>query len=318
LSPALTSSRVAVLSGNGGVVKTTGAAALSLAAARRGKRVLLVEVEGRDGIGRPFGAGTLGYREQRLAENVFGLSVSPEEALGEYLKLFYGIGRIGGALARTRAVEFATDTAPGLRDILLIGKVKEAERRRVEGRYVYDLIVVDAPPTGRLPRFLEAPRAVVDLVHAGPIRSQAQGVLDMVFDARRLQVVLVTLPEDMSVRETAESVESLRKMGVALGPVVVNGLWQELDGRALGRDAAGTLRTAVSRAGIDISEEGIEALAQTATIHGKRARNQRLAIKELDDEPDLTLARLPYLFTVAIGPEEIGRLADSLESSRVL
>jgi anion-transporting ArsA/GET3 family ATPase len=277
--------------------------------------VLLVEVEGRDAIGRPFGAGALGYREQRLADNVYGLSVSPEEALGEYLKLFYGIGRLGGALARTRAVEFATDTAPGLRDILLIGKVKEAERRRQDGRYAYDLIVVDAPPTGRLPRFLEAPRAVVDLVHSGPIRTQAQGVLDMVFDPKRLQVVLVTLPEDMSVRETAESVETLRKMGVAIGPVIVNGMWEELDLRALGRDPVAALRKASTHAGIELSDEALGRLAETAVTHGKRARNQRKAIEELDDDPDLPITQLPYLFTVAIGLEEIEWLADSLETS---
>jgi anion-transporting ArsA/GET3 family ATPase len=314
MSPTLTSSRVAVVSGKGGVGKTTVAASLSLAAAARGKRVLLVEVEGRDAIGRPFGVGALGYREQRLAEGVFGLSVSPEEALGEYLKLFYGIGRIGGALARTRAVEFATDTAPGLRDILLIGKVKEAERRRQEGRYVYDLIVVDAPPTGRLPRFLEAPRAVVDLVRSGPIRNQAQGVLDMVFDPKRLQVVLVTLPEDMSVRETAESVETLGKMGVALGPIIVNGMWKELDMRALGRDPAGTLRKASKSAGIELSDEALTRLAELAVAHGRRARNQRKAIEELED-PDVSLLLLPYLYTVAIGPEEVKLLAESLEKS---
>ena len=314
MSPTLTSSRVAVVSGKGGVGKTTVAASLSLAAAARGKRVLLVEVEGRDAIGRPFGVGALGYREQRLAEGVFGLSVSPEEALGEYLKLFYGIGRVGGALARTKAVEFATDTAPGLRDILLIGKVKEAERRRQEGRYVYDLIVVDAPPTGRLPRFLEAPRAVVDLVRSGPIRNQAQGVLDMVFDPKRLQVVLVTLPEDMSVRETAESVETLGKMGVALGPIIVNGMWKELDMRALGRDPAGTLRKASKSAGIELSDEALTRLAELAVAHGRRARNQRKAIEELED-PDVSLLLLPYLYTVAIGPEEVKLLAESLEKS---
>lgn len=318
MSPTLRSSRVAVVSGKGGVGKTTVAASLSLAAARRGSRVLLVEVEGRDAIGRPFGAGALGYREKLLTDNLYGLSVSPEEALGEYLKLFYGIGRIGGALARTRAVEFATDTAPGLRDILLIGKVKEAERRRQDGKYAYDLIVVDAPPTGRLPRFLEAPRAVVELVHAGPIRTQAQGVLDMVFDAKRLQVVLVTLPEDMSVRETAESIETLGKMGVAVGPIIVNGMWEELDLRALGRDPVAALRTASSHAGIELSEEALGRLAEVTVNHGRRARNQRKAIQELDVDSELPITQLPYLFTVSIGPDEIRRLADALESSGVL
>jgi anion-transporting ArsA/GET3 family ATPase len=318
MTPALTDSRVAVVSGKGGVGKTTVAAALATAAARSGKQVLLVEVEGRNGIGPPFGVAKLGYAAQRLAPGVTGLSVFPEEALGEYLKLFYGIGRIGGALARSRAVEFATDTAPGLRDILLIGKVLESERRRAEGRYLYDLVVVDAPPTGRLPRFLDAPRAIVELVHSGPIRKQAQSVLDMVYDRKRLQVVLVTLPEDMPVRETADAAETLRKMGVALGPVVVNGVWPELDARALGRDPAGALRAAADRGGVPLGDEAIARLAEVAASHGRRARNQRRAIKQLQGEIALSSVLLPYLFTTKVALPEIERLAETIRASEAL
>ena len=126
---------------------------------------------------------------------------------------------------------------------------------------------------------------------------------------------MVTLPEDMSIRETTESVETLRKMGVALGPVIVNGLWREVDLRRLGREPAAALRADAGRAGIELSEEALARLGETALTHAKRARNQRNAIKELDDDPDLTVAQLPYLFTVTIGPEEIARLADALGTS---
>src|SRR5260221_5592111 len=193
----LTDARVAIVSGKGGVGKTTVSAALAVAAAEAGERVLLLEVDGRNAIAPLFGIQSLGYAERMLLPNLRAEAVIPDEALVEYLYMFYGIKRIGRALANTKAVDFATSVAPGLRDILLIGKVKEAERRRVTEAYAFDLVVVDAPPTGRLPRFLDAPRAVTDLVHAGPIRTQAHGVLDMITDANRLQVVLVTLPDEM-------------------------------------------------------------------------------------------------------------------------
>ncbi|MGH2795638.1 MAG: ArsA-related P-loop ATPase, partial [Actinomycetota bacterium] len=241
----LTDSRLAIVSGKGGVGKTTVAAALAVAAANAGKRVLLVEVEQREAIAPLFGERAIGYEERRLAPNITGLSVIPDDALVEYLYLFYGIRRVGKVLRGTKAIDFATNVAPGLRDILLIGKVKEAERRRQQGSYVYDLIVLDAPPTGRLPRFLDAPRAVVELVNSGPIRQQAQGVLDMVTDPKRCRVVLVTLPEDMPVRETVEAADTLAKMNVNVGPIVVNAVLPQVFPtsklRALAKDATGPL-----------------------------------------------------------------------------
>src|SRR5919108_6411208 len=125
----LTASRLAIVSGKGGVGKTTVAAALAVAAGRAGKQVLLVEVEQRQALAPLFGERPLGYEERRVASNITALSVEPDEALVEYLYLFYGIPRVGKVLRGSRAVDFATNIAPGLRDILLIGKVKEAERR---------------------------------------------------------------------------------------------------------------------------------------------------------------------------------------------
>lgn len=316
MSDSLTASRLAIVSGKGGVGKTTVAAALSLAAARSGKRVLLVEVEQREGLAPLFGQPPIGYEERALAPNVTGLSVVPDEALVEYLYLFYGIRYVGRVLKGSRAIEFATNVAPGLRDILLIGKVKEAERRRIQGRYAYDLIVLDAPPTGRLPRFLEAPRAVVELVKSGPIRQQAQGVTDMIFDPKRCQVVLVTLPEDMPVRETGESVETLGKMGVALGPVVVNGVWPEVLPagalKSVAKDARPALETEAERAGIRLSTEAIAEVARVAGAHARRQINQQDAIAELERETGLPKLTLPHLFSPRIGKDEVARLADEL------
>lgn len=318
MSASLTASRLAIVSGKGGVGKTTVAAALALAAGRKGKRVLLVEVEQRQAIAPLFGERPIGYEERRLAPNVTAISVEPDEALVEYLYLFYGIRRVGKVLRGTRAVDFATNVAPGLRDILLIGKVKEAERRRQQGRYVYDLIVLDAPPTGRLPRFLDAPRAVTELVSSGPIRQQSQGVLDMVTDAKRCRVVLVTLAEDMPVRETVEAGDALAKMNVAVGPIVINSVFPEVFPasklKSLAKDAAPPLAAEAEQAGLRLTEEAVGGLARVVSMHARRTVHQREAIAELRNETSIPTLELPFVFSPRMGREEIERLGAELES----
>jgi len=316
MAGSLVTSRLAIVSGKGGVGKTTVAAALALAVAREGKQVLLVEVEQREGLASLFGEKHIGYEETRLAPNVTGLSVVPDEALVEYLYLFYGIRYVGRVLKGSKAVDFATNIAPGLRDILLIGKLKEAERRRVAGTYAYDLIVLDAPPTGRLPRFLEAPRAVVELVHSGPIRTQAQGVLDMVSDPKRCQVILVTLPEDMPVAETADAKEALTKLGVAVGPVVVNGVFPDAfapdDLTEMAADPRVALERDAEHSGVSLGGDAIEALSRVAGAHARRTIHQHEAIEDLSRETGLPQLRLPFLFSPRMGRDEVMRLADAL------
>jgi anion-transporting ArsA/GET3 family ATPase len=313
MPPTLSAARVAVVSGKGGVGKTTVAAAIALASARAGRHTLIAEIEEREALAPIFGLTELGFEERALAPNLTGLSIQPDESLVEYLQQFYGIPRLSRAIVQSKLVEFATNTAPGLRDILEIGKIKEAERRRKEGRYVFDQIVLDAPATGRLPRLLDAPRAIVDLVHSGPIATQAQGVLDMVTDPKRLQVVLVAQPEDMSVRETIESAETLQKSGIELGPVVVNGMWPQIP--ALGKDPAAALQPAAAALGL--GAQAVAELASVAGAHARRARNQRAAANELESELKLPCIELPYLFTERVGRHEIDELAGLLLGSEL-
>jgi anion-transporting ArsA/GET3 family ATPase len=217
-----------IVSGKGGTGKTTIAAALACALATKDRRVLLCEVEGRDGIAEVFGVPDLvGDEERRLSRtpsggSIYGLSIDAEDALAEYLETFYHMGLAGKALDRFGAIDFATSIAPGLRDVLLTGKVYEAVRRREKRRHnSYDAVVLDAPPTGRIAQFLNVHEAVSGLARVGPIRNQADSIMRVLRSATTV-VHLVTLLEDMPVTETEEAVAALGPTHIRVGTVIEN------------------------------------------------------------------------------------------------
>ncbi|MFE6870824.1 ArsA-related P-loop ATPase [Kitasatospora sp. NPDC057692] len=234
--------RLHVVSGKGGTGKTTVAAALALALAAEGHRTLLIEVEGRQGIAELFGIAALPYEERRIASvtpaqlglppaqdgaaatggEVHALAIDTEQALLEYLDMFYKLGRAGKALQKVGFVDFATTIAPGVRDVLLTGKACEAARRKgPDGRRRYDAVVMDAPPTGRITRFLNVNSEVAGLARIGPIHSQAQAVM-RVLKSPETAVHLVTLLEEMPVQETVDGFAELHEAGLPVGGVLVN------------------------------------------------------------------------------------------------
>ncbi|MEZ0091320.1 ArsA-related P-loop ATPase [Streptacidiphilus sp. EB129] len=231
--------RLHVVSGKGGTGKTTVAAALAMALAAEGKRTLLIEVEERQGIAELFGISALPYEERKVASvgpgalgrsmskqgaregEVFALAIDIEQALLEYLEMFYKLGRAGKALRKVGFIDFATTIAPGLRDVLLTGKACEAVRRKgPDGRRVYDAVVMDAPPTGRVSRFLNINTEVAGLARFGPIFTQSQAVM-RVIQSPETAVHLVTLLEEMPVQETVDGVAELRAAGLPVGGVFV-------------------------------------------------------------------------------------------------
>ena len=219
--------RLHVVTGKGGTGKTTVAAATALALAHGGKRVILLEVEGRQGIAQLFDTAPLPHEERKIAVaegggEVWALAIDPATALLEYLELFYNLRRAGSALQRMGAIDFVTTIAPGLRDVLLTGKACELVRRGEKGQpNAYDAVVLDAPPTGRITRFLNVNAEVSGLAKVGPIRNQADSVM-AVLRSPRTAVHVVTLLEEMPIQEAVDGIAELTEARIPVGSIIVN------------------------------------------------------------------------------------------------
>jgi anion-transporting ArsA/GET3 family ATPase len=268
--------RLHVVTGKGGTGKTTVAAALALALAAGGHRTLLVEVEGRQGIAQLFGTDPLPYQERRIASTgdggqVHALAVDPEQALLEYLDRFYKLGAAGRALRRVGAIDFATTIAPGLRDVLLTGKVKEATTRTEGGHRSYRAVVMDAPPAGRIGRFLNVTTETARLAKVGPIKSQSEGVAALL-RSPMTSVHLVTLLEEMPVQETADTLAELVGLRLPVGRIIVNAARPALLAGALAPASQAELRQGLAAAGLPADRGTVRGLH--AQILDQRAREQ--------------------------------------------
>ncbi|MDX6240124.1 MAG: hypothetical protein QOG10_4944 [Kribbellaceae bacterium] len=284
--------RLHVVTGKGGTGKTTVAAAMALALADRGKRILLVEVEGRQGLAQVFDVPPLPYVERRIAVGpaggeVFALAVDAEAALLDYLDMYYHLGRAGKALDKVGAVDFVTTIAPGLRDVLLTGKVYEATRRKSHGHLAYDAVVLDAPPTGRIGRFLNVNHEVAGLAKVGPIRNQADAITGML-RSDVTQVHLVTLLEEMPVQETLDAVSQLEELDLRIGSVVVNMVRRSpLDDDALAlavkeKLPAAELARGLKAAGLAAGKEVVATLVTEARDHAIRVGLERENRERID------------------------------------
>lgn len=302
----LTKARLHFVSGKGGTGKTTVAAALALTLAAGGRKVLLVEVEGRQGIAQLFDVPPLPYEEVKVATaegggHVNALAIDIEAAFMEYLEMFYNLGIAGRAMRRVGAIEFATTIAPGLRDVLLTGKIKEAATRvDAKKRPVYDAIVVDSPPTGRISRFLDVTKALSDLAKGGPVHSQAEGVVRLLH-SEQTAIHLVTLLEALPIQETMEAIHELEQLDLPIGSVIVNrNIPPFLPAADLAKAADGVIdadgvRAGLARAGIKLDDADFAGLLTETIEHASRIRARAESAAEIEKVhvPLLNLPTIP-------------------------
>jgi anion-transporting ArsA/GET3 family ATPase len=302
-------SRLVIVAGKGGVGKTAVSATLARAAALSGLSTLIVEVEGKTGLPGMFAHGEIGYDEVVLsagggpdgAADVRARTLTADAALLEYLH-DHGLSRISRRLVSSGALDVVATAAPGIKDILLLGKVKQLERAGVA-----ELIVLDAPAAGHAITFLQSARSLLDTVNVGPINAQARDVLELLEDHRRCQVVLVTIPEETPVNEAVETAFSLEdRVGVGLGPIVVNGVYPALAG--LDADPV----AAAEGAGASLRPGEADALVAAAAFRRSRVELQDEQVGRLEAALPLPQIRLPFLFTTDIGPAELEALARAL------
>jgi anion-transporting ArsA/GET3 family ATPase len=304
-----TAARLAIVAGKGGVGKTTVTATLARMAARAGLSTLIIEVEGKSGLPTLFGAEDLDYNEVVMSPGdpatgrgaIRARTLTPDDALLEYLQ-DHGMKRISKRLAASGALDVVATAAPGIKDILILGKVKQLERSGAA-----DLIILDAPAAGHAITFLMSARGLLDAVRVGPVRSQAEEVIELLTDPARCQVILVTLPEETPVNEVTETAYALEdRVGIKLGPVVVNGLYPVID------DLDADPETLAADAGTTLRDGEAEALRAAAKFRSTRQQLQQEQVSRLADALPLPQLRLPFLFDVDLGPDQVETLAGAL------
>ncbi len=304
----LTESRVVIVAGKGGVGKTTVTAALARTAAQAGLTTLVVEVEGKSGLATLYGQPQFAYEEVVLspggpggAADVLARTVTPDEALLEYLS-DHGLNRISRRLVSSGALDVVATAVPGIRDILVLGKVKSLSR---EERI--DLVVLDAPAAGHAITFLGSARGLVDAVKVGPINTQAQDVLDLLTDPALCRVLLVTLPEETPVNELVETAYNLEdQVGVSLGPVIVNGVYPAIAGLDADPEAAARSAGAALRPG-EASH-----LTDAAAFRRERMALQAEQVQRLAEQLPLPQVALPFLFSADLGPDDLTVLSEAV------
>jgi anion-transporting ArsA/GET3 family ATPase len=300
-------SHVLIVAGKGGVGKTTMAAALARMASQTGRSVLIVELEGKSGITGAFGVeGDLGYEEIELQPadlpgqgTVRARRITPDDALVEYLE-DHGLKRVSKRLVSSGVVDVVSTAIPGIRDVLVLGKIKQLEREEVA-----DLIVVDAPATGHAITFLTSASGMVNAARGGPLRTQASDVVELLADPSRCRVILVTLPEEMPVSETIESAFTLEdKAGVQLGPVIVNATDPEPEGLERSAQEVG--------AGMDVEPSFLDTLEAARVFRLERHAMSAAQIDRLAQDLPLPQLLLPQMAAETIGPAETDQLAAAL------
>ncbi|HEX6752108.1 MAG TPA: ArsA family ATPase [Solirubrobacterales bacterium] len=298
--------RLVFVTGKGGVGKTTVAVALGLRAAAEGKRTIVCEVSAQENASRIFEHTEVGFHEVEMAENLWSISIDPDESMREYVLLQLKVRAMRDMLFRSRIFNYLAAATPGLKELVTIGKIWELAQldRKVKKGRKYDLVIVDAPATGHGIGFLQTPRTFAAIARVGPIHSQAQQLDRLITDHAHTGVAIVSLPEEMPVNESAALERDLRdEVGVAVDRVYMNGLYPE---RFSPKEAERLAELAGGENG------SARAAARAAVSEHNRARSQRAQLARLRRRVEAPVKTLPFLFEPELGVEAAERLARRL------
>jgi anion-transporting ArsA/GET3 family ATPase len=304
--PDLFDKRLVIVTGKGGVGKTTVAVALGMRAAAEGRRTIVCEVSSQENASRMFEHTAVGFHEVEMEENLWSISIDPDESMREYVLLQLKVRAMRDMLFRSRIFNYLAAATPGLKELVTIGKIWELAQldRKVKSGRKYDLVIVDAPATGHGVGFLQTPRTFAAIARVGPIHSQARRLDSFLTDHELTGTAIVAAPEEMPVNESAALERELRdEVGVAVDRIYLNGLYPE----HFSKEEAARLAELAG------AENGArKAAARAALSEFGRARSQRAQLARLRRRVKAPIKTLPFLFEPELGPEAARRLSRRL------
>jgi anion-transporting ArsA/GET3 family ATPase len=309
--PELLDKRLVIVTGKGGVGKSTVALSLALTAAASGQRTILCEVSSQEHISHLFHRAEVGFHEVEMAENLWAISIDPDEAMREYVLMQLRVRAMRDLLFRSRIFTYLAAATPGLRELVTIGKVWEVAQpdRKVKKGREYDLVIVDAPATGHGVAFLQTPRTFANVARVGPIKAQAEALESFILNHRKTGVAIVSLPEEMPVNETAALERSLTEdVGVAVDRVYMNALYPE----RFAREEVDHLESFCHNGG-NGGNALVRAACRAALSESRRARAQREQLARLAELVDAPLRTLPFVFKPELGVEDIRALGAEMD-----
>jgi anion-transporting ArsA/GET3 family ATPase len=304
--PDLLDKKLVVVTGKGGVGKSTISFALGLAAAKRGKRAIVCEVASQENASRVFKRAEVGFHEVELADNLWAISIDPDESMREYVLLQLKVKAMRDLLFRSKMFNYLAAATPGLKELVTIGKIWELaqpDRRTKKGK-AYDIVIVDAPATGHGVGFLQSPRTFAGIARVGPIHSQATQLDAFITDHDQTGVAIVSLPEEMPVNESASLEEALTKeVGVSVDQIYMNGLYP----KRFDKDEAKELSEQLDNAG-----DGARLAIRAAISEHRRAKSQRDQLKRLKSRVSAPVRNLPFVFKPQLEVSELELLAEAV------